>query len=79
MKHGAIKNALTRARTFLDSDVTNTAILSQIHQRKQKIEATWDEFVKVQTTIDLATDEEVMHKERKLFEDTYFNIISLLV
>lgn len=76
IKCGSIKSALTRARTFLDSDDAITAILSQVHQRKQKIEATWDEFDKVQTTIDLATDEDVMHEERKLFEEAYFDIIS---
>ncbi|GAB1868101.1 hypothetical protein CAJAP_09180 [Camponotus japonicus] len=76
IRRGAIKRSLTRAAAFIESDDINTANLTQIRQRKEKIDATWKEFDDVQTTIDLISEEDEADNERRTFEDKYFDIIS---
>lgn len=76
IRRDAIKRSFTRAAAFIESDDINTANLTQIRQRKEKIDATWKEFNDIQTTIDLISEENEADNERKTFEDKYFDIIS---
>lgn len=79
LKRGTIKGALTRAHAFLDFDDANTASSSQIRQHKGKIEATWDEFDKIQTIIDLTAEGEVMDETRKYFDISRFDELMVMV
>lgn len=75
-KRGTIKASLTRFTTFVQNFDDNKRIL-ELQTRLDKVEALWHEFETIQAQIELLDDTELQRKERYLFEDNFFDIVSL--
>lgn len=76
-KRGACKGQVTRFLTFINKfKGSETKDYSQLETRLEKIEETWSNFEKIQTEIELLTEDQAQIDERELFEDSFFSVVA---
>ncbi|XP_077266378.1 uncharacterized protein LOC143899733 [Temnothorax americanus] len=68
-----VKAACTRIKNYVDSvQGPSPAILSQIEERKDKLQRLWDEYNDVQTKLEMLNEAEAI--DRDSFETAYFDL-----
>jgi len=79
IRRGQLKAICTRAQTTLASDGIQTMPITQLRERKSKIEATWSQFDEVQSQIELLEESVELrdHEQARIeYEEIYFRIVS---
>lgn len=68
-----IKASCTRIRTYIDS-ITNitSEIMSQVEERKLKLDEYWLEYDKVQYQLELI--DEMENNDRAVFEEAFYSL-----
>ncbi|XP_029054805.2 uncharacterized protein LOC114882094 [Osmia bicornis bicornis] len=81
MKRAQIKSACTKLKNSLDATTVSSMSLSELNNRKSKLEECWRQFDELQTKFDVyevAEDSDYVSGERDLFEDNYYKLAARL-
>ncbi|XP_039303422.1 uncharacterized protein LOC120357324 [Solenopsis invicta] len=80
VRRGQIKAQCTRALSTLTSDAVHDMSLTQLSERKAKVQLTWSQFDQVQSEIEVLQDSaefaDTHENERKDFEEAYYDIMA---
>lgn len=71
-RRSIVKSACTRVKTYVDSIThTSPAVMSQLEERKLKLEQHWNEYDKIQTQLEMIDENE--DSNRVAFEEAYYD------
>ncbi|XP_036146042.1 uncharacterized protein LOC118646697 [Monomorium pharaonis] len=72
-RRSIIKSSCTRIKTYVESiSVVNSVVISQLEERKIKLDQYWQEYDNVQTQIEIS--EEIEDNDRAAFEEAFYNL-----